>query len=225
MDTDSEKKNLPPSPLESPSLKNSSDAPVVPPPTPPQEHFWRETITFAIIALLIVIPFRYFIAQPFVVSGDSMDPTFANGQYLIVDEITYKMTSPERGDVLIFKYPYDQTKDFIKRVIGLPGETVILHNSTVSIKNATGTFALTEPYISKKTNDEMTVVLKPDQYFVMGDNRPESLDSRIWGPLPKNLIIGRPILRLFPVNTLGAFPGAFSKDATAAGTSTATTTR
>ncbi len=181
---------------------------------PPKENFWKETVKFAVIALVIVIPFRYFIAQPFVVSGDSMDPTFANGQYLIVDELSLRFEPPKRGDVLIFKYPYDQTKDFIKRVIGLPGETVILHNGTVSIKNASGTFSLNEPYISAKTDDEITVTLKPDQYFMMGDNRPESLDSRIWGPLPKNLIIGKPFVRLFPLSSISLYPGAFTNTAT-----------
>lgn len=180
-------------------------------PTPKRENFWVETLKFTVIALLIVIPFRYFIAQPFVVSGESMAPTFIDGQYLIVDEISYRFSPPARGDVLVFKYPYDKSKDFIKRVIGLPGETVILENGTVSIKKGETITVLNEPYVESKTDDNMTVTLKKDQYFVLGDNRPESLDSRIWGPLSKKLIIGRPVARLLPFNTMTLFPGAYEQ--------------
>ena len=172
-----------------------------------RESFWGETVKFVLITLAIVLPFRYFVAQPFIVTGASMDPTFANGQYLIVDEISYKFETPKRGDVIIFKYPYDQTKYFIKRIIGLPGETVILHDKKEDVKNASSTITLSEPYISSASLYKTTTILKNNQYSVMDDNRPESSDSRIWGPLQKDLIIGRPFLRLLPLKTLSVFPG------------------
>src|SRR3989338_11417917 len=99
-------------------------------------NFWKELIKLVFISLLVVIPFRFFIAQPFIVNGASMDPTFETGNYLIVDELTYQFHGPERGSVLIFKYPVDPSKSFIKRVIGLPGETVSISKSEVTIFNA-----------------------------------------------------------------------------------------
>ena len=175
---------------------------------PEKENFWRETVKFAVIALAIVLPFRYLIAQPFIVSGESMVPTFANGEYLIVDELTYRFIhSPERNDVVIFKYPYDRSKYFIKRIIGLPGETITLHSGQVSVKTASSSILIQEPYISKITGDELTVTLKDNQYFVLGDNRPESSDSRIWGPLDKKFITGRAFARLLPFSRLDIFPG------------------
>ncbi|KKT75595.1 MAG: Signal peptidase I [Parcubacteria group bacterium GW2011_GWB1_44_7] len=175
---------------------------------PEKENFWRETVKFAVIALAIVLPFRYLIAQPFIVSGESMVPTFANGEYLIVDELTYRFIhSPERNDVVIFKYPYDRSKYFIKRIIGLPGETITLHAGQVSVKIASSTVIIQEPYISEITGDELTVTLKDNQYFVLGDNRPESSDSRIWGPLDKKFITGRAFARLLPLRRLDIFPG------------------
>src|SRR3989344_4312516 len=93
-------------------------------PTPAKNNVWSELAKLVIISLVIVIPFRLYIAKPFIVNGASMDPTFETGDYLIVDELTYQFRTPERGSVLIFKYPKDPSKSFIKRVIGLPGETV-----------------------------------------------------------------------------------------------------
>ncbi|MEK7081756.1 MAG: signal peptidase I [Patescibacteria group bacterium] len=176
--------------------------------SPEKENFWRETVKFAVIALAIVLPFRYLIAQPFIVSGESMVPTFANGEYLIVDEMTYRFVhNPERGDVVIFKYPYDRSKYFIKRIIGLPGETVELSGGQVLVKTSSSTIVIQEPYISSATSDELTVTLKDGQYFVLGDNRPESSDSRIWGPLDRKFITGRAFARLLPIGRLALFPG------------------
>lgn len=169
----------------------------------------REIIQFAIIALFIVLPFRLFIAQPFIVNGSSMVPTFISGQYLIVDEISYTLKNPKRGDVIIFKYPLDQSKYFIKRVIGLPGETVSIQDGAVTIinKDHPEGFTLSEPYITRPKKDTSKRTLEPTEYFVMGDNRLESSDSRIWGPVERDLIIGRPLLRLYPINTLSVLPG------------------
>lgn len=165
-----------------------------------KNEFWRELGKLLVIALVVVIPFRIYIAQPFIVDGASMDPTFETSQYLIVDELTYHFRTPERGSVLIFKYPKDPSKYFIKRIIGLPGETVTISDGVVSIKtpNAQTSFALDEPYVKFTKKDNLTVVLDSEEYFVMGDNRLSSADSRFWGPLPAKNIIGRPILRVWP---------------------------
>ncbi len=180
------------------------------------KSFWGEILQIVIISLIIVIPFRAYIAQPFLVSGPSMDDTFANGEYLIVDELTYRFHGPQRGDVVIFKYPLDTKKYFIKRIIGLPGETVEIKNDIVTIcqsdcQTDINKFSLVEPYIKlDKLNPPRpnnVVTLRNDEYFVLGDNRPVSSDSRIWGPVKKELITGRPFLRLFPINKMSVFPG------------------
>ena len=171
-----------------------------------------ETIRFVIIAVLIVLPIRYFVVQPFIVSGASMNPTFANNQYLIVDEISYLFGNPSRGDIVIFKYPVDPSKYFIKRVIGLPGETVMIDESgQVTIKSADGksTFTLNEPYVKFPKSDSIEKTLGKDEYYVMGDNRAESFDSRFWGPVPRNLMVGKALLRLFPPNAISVLPGQF----------------
>lgn len=171
--------------------------------------FFLEIFKFTIVAILIVAPIRFFIAQPFIVKGESMDPTFADGQYLIVDELTYRTHAPERGDVIVFKYPKDPSKYFIKRIIGLPNETVKITDGKVSItgeKDPNG-FLLDEPYIKNLSFDTVSEKLGTDEYFAMGDNRTNSLDSRIWGPLPKQNIVGRVLVRLFPLPEAGLFPG------------------
>lgn len=169
-------------------------------------NFWKELIKLVLISLLIVVPFRMYIAQPFLVEGASMDPTFETGDYLIVDEITYQFRTPERGSVIIFKYPIDPRKSFIKRVIGLPNETVTLSDGQVIIVNTEHPDGLTldEPYVKLNKQDSLSYTLGPGEYFVMGDNRLASADSRIWGSVPEKNIIGRPILRLFPP---AIFPG------------------
>lgn len=172
--------------------------------------FLKDLLKYAVTALVVVVPIRTWVAQPFVVNGSSMDNTFKNGEYLIVDEISYRFKEPERGDVLVFKYPEDPSKYFIKRLIGLPGETVTVRNDQVTIQNAANPdgFTLTEPYADSKTFGNVTITLDEDEYFVMGDNRVVSLDSRIWGPLPKEDVVGRPVFRLLPFSRSGIFPGA-----------------
>lgn len=173
------------------------------------KSFVRELVEFVIIAVVIVIPFRMFIAQPFIVNGASMDPTFHDTEYLIVDQITYRFETPERGSVLIFKFPKNESKYFIKRVIGLPGETVKINDGVVTIVNAENKegFVLDEPYVVFPKKDSSEITLDPGEYFVMGDNRLGSADSRYWGPVPTKDIVGRPILRLFPISNADAFPG------------------
>jgi len=178
-----------------------------------KEEAW-ETVRFLFIALLIVVPIRVFVAQPFIVSGASMDPTFTNGQYLIVDELSYNLGNPARGDVVIFKYPKNQKQYFIKRVIGLPGETVFLDGQgKVLIKDTAGKVILTldEPYVKYTKDDSVELALKDGEYFVMGDNRAGSFDSRAWGPVQRDLIVGKPFLRLFPFTTIDVLPGQFKQ--------------
>jgi len=175
-----------------------------------KESLW-EILKFIIIAALVVFVIKEYIAKPFIVSGSSMDPTFKTGQYLIVDELSYRFKRPSRGDVIVFKYPEQPSVDFIKRVIGLPGETVIMDEGKVTIKNKDNPegFLVDEKYVNSahESKDNTEIILGEKQYFVMGDNRAESFDSRKWGPLDENLIIGRPIFRLFPPKEISVFPG------------------
>ena len=186
--------------------------------TAPEEHgaepqgdsFVVEVFKFAILALVIVVPFRLFIAQPFIVSGASMSPTFETGEYLVIDQVSYRLHQPERGDVVVFRFPNDPSKFFIKRIIGLPGDTVELANGYTTIKNpATGdSFRLDEPYlVTDRTDDHLTTTLTADDYFVMGDNRSASSDSRVWGPVPRKDIVGKVLVRILPVSRFGLHPG------------------
>lgn len=178
---------------------------------PKQESFFKEIFKFSLLALLIVIPIRLFIAQPFIVSGASMDPTFETNQYLIVDQLSYRFSEPKRGEIIIFRYPKDTSKFFIKRIIGLPGETIEIRGFDVIVTNdiyPTG-YSLDEPYIAEINlkRDHIKVTLKENEYFVLGDNRRASSDSRIWGPLEEEFIVGRAIVRLFPIKETEIFPG------------------
>jgi len=170
-----------------------------------------EIIKFAILALIIIVPLRMYVASPFIVSGSSMDDTFHNGDYLIVDQISYKFEKPNRGDIIIFKYPKNTSKYFIKRIIGLPGETVQLNGNTTTIKNDMfpGGFVLDEPYISSNMDNNISLTLANDEYFVMGDNRAGSSDSRYWGPLREKFIRGEAFVRLFPLTKIGLHPGSY----------------
>jgi len=181
-------------------------------PTEQRDSFFTELLKFVVVAAVIVLPVRLFIAQPFIVSGESMSPTFENGEYLIVDELTYRLNDPKRGDVVIFRYPRNPKEFFIKRIIGLPGETVTIAGGSVSVTTGSGeVLALSEPYIVNEGNGrDNTYLLQESEYFVMGDNRPESSDSRIWGVLPRENLIGRALVRLLPVPQASIFPGAAS---------------
>ena len=177
-----------------------------------EEHPLAEIVRFALIALIIVIPIRWFVAQPFIVSGASMESTFHNGEYLIVDQISYYFEEPKRGEVIIFRYPHDPSKFFIKRVIGIPGDTVKIDGNVVSIINSEFPQGqiIEEPYIkSMEPNTHKTEKLTENEYFVMGDNRDASSDSRSWGILSRDKIIGRAFLRLFPINEASVFPGKY----------------
>ena len=142
------------------------------------------------ITILLALLIRFFILQPFVVDGESMEPNFYNREYIIIDKISYRLRVPARGDVVVFHPPIAPAENYIKRVIGLPGESVeIMTDSTVYINNK----KLNEAYIIADDGGKKPemVTLGPDEYFLMGDNRGHSSDSRTWGPIHASKIEGR----------------------------------
>jgi signal peptidase I len=168
-----------------------------------------ETAKIVIFSLAIIIPVRYFLIQPFFVKGASMEPNFDNGQYLIIDELSYRFSEPARGQVIVFKYPDDPSQFYIKRIIGMPSETIEVKNGQVIIYNKQwpeGQILDESGYLQDFfTTGNYKVSLKNDEFFVMGDNRSASYDSRLWGPLNKKFIIGRVWLRAWPVQKASIF--------------------
>lgn len=169
--------------------------------------FIMELIKVAALSVAIILPVRYFLIKPFYVNGASMEPNFFNHEYLIIDEISYRFAEPKRGEVVVFRNPEDEKQYFIKRVIGLPGERVVIKEGRVQIFNKlfpAGT-ALNEAYLPADllTGGQIDVTLGSDEFFVLGDNRRASLDSRRFGPLPRREIIGRTWLRGWPPNRIG----------------------
>jgi signal peptidase I len=181
-----------------------------------RQSFW-ELARFALIAVAIVIPVRLFIAEPFRVSGSSMYPTFMNNDYLIVDKISYELGQPKRDDVVVFVFPDPNPKNprkfFIKRIIGLPHETVDIKGSAITITNDQHVdgFKLDQPFVENEANNNMHFELKADEYFVMGDNRTASSDSRYWGPVKSDHLTGRAFLRLLPLRKISIWPGSFKQ--------------
>jgi signal peptidase I len=165
--------------------------------------FVWEIAKIVVIASLIVIPIRYFLFQPFFVRGQSMEPNFGNGDYLIIDEITYRFRSPERGEVIVFKFPQNTSQRYIKRIVGLPGETVEIKDGRVMIVidgqklEVLDESSYLPAYLLTAGN--LTMSLGQDEYFVLGDNRSVSSDSRRWGIVPKEDIIGRVYFRAWPI--------------------------
>ncbi|MCR4328143.1 MAG: signal peptidase I [Patescibacteria group bacterium] len=168
-----------------------------------------EIFEIALIAVGSVFLVRTFLVQPFVVSGSSMIPNFENGDYLLVDELTYHFRSPERGEVVVFKYNDGSATYFIKRIIGLPGEQVSIKNNEINVMlpNEGGVVPISEPYLSSGvvTGGDAEYTLGSDEYFVMGDNRSFSFDSRSWGPLSADNLVGIARIRLWPLSQLTAF--------------------
>lgn len=165
-------------------------------------------VKFIVIVLVIVIPIRMYVAQPFIVRGASMEPTFENGDYLIIDEFTYRFSHDARpGDVVVFRYPEDPSTFFIKRIIGIPGDTVEIKEGNVSIERDGESFSDSFKNYTGQTFPDGRWELGEDQYFVLGDNRLQSSDSRFWGTLPENLIIGRAFVRLWPLSEIEYMPG------------------
>ncbi|MEK7665893.1 MAG: signal peptidase I [Patescibacteria group bacterium] len=170
--------------------------------------FLLEVIQIIVLALAIIIPVRYFLIQPFYVQGASMEPNFYDREYLIIDEISYRFSDPARGDIVVFRYPRDPSQFFIKRVIGLPGEEVEIDDRLVRIYNEAypDGIKLEEPYLdSAITNGNVRVRLGSDEYFLMGDNRDASMDSRSFGPVERSMIVGKAWLRGLPLNRVTLF--------------------
>lgn len=173
-----------------------------------------EVVEVVIIAVAAVFIVRTFLVQPFLVSGTSMTPNFSNGDYVLVDELTYRLRAPERGEVVVFHDPQDYGTYFIKRVIGLPGETVRINNDKITIFNTSTPqgFVLNESYIPSGTitlagadSNLFGKPLSPGTYLLFGDNRPNSFDSRSWGPLDEKSIVGLVRVRLWPLDAVRAF--------------------
>lgn len=159
-------------------------------------NFVWEILKIVIISLAIIIPIRYFLIQPFFVKGASMEPNFWDGDYLIIDEVSYRLGAPQRGDIIVFRYPLNPTEFFIKRIIGLPGEDIKIENGRVFID---GKILDESEYLNDiDTVGNVEVSLEGDEYFVLGDNRQASSDSRKWGELNKKYIIGRAWMRAWP---------------------------
>lgn len=175
---------------------------------------WSEIVQVVLLTLAIVIPVRLFLANPFKVQGASMEPSYFDKEYLIIDELSYRLHEPKRGEVVVFRPPTDPGKFFIKRVIGLPGDTVELIAGEVKIYNAehpNGWILDESSYIdleslTEEERESMTmrpVTLEPGEYFVMGDNRRASYDSRFFGPIEDKVIVGRAFVRGWPVHRWG----------------------
>ncbi len=173
--------------------------------------FVLELLKIVVISLIIIIPVRYFLIQPFYVKGASMEPNFYDHEYLIIDEISYRFNEPARGDIIVFRYPKDPQEYFIKRVIGLPGESVQIKDGKVYIFNQSNPdgLVLAEDYLSSglKTYglNEDKVDLNNGEYYVLGDNRNQSKDSRYFGAVNRSFIIGRVMFRGWPFNRVTVF--------------------
>ena len=168
-------------------------------------------VGYTVVALGLALFIRFFVAAPYVVSGASMEPNFDNWHYLIIDRVSYDVGDPQRGDVIVFDLPQEGGRSLIKRVIGLPGETVVLKGQSVTIINDAHPkgFVLDEPYLDPANltgSNDMRVTLSADEYFVLGDNRRVSADSRLWGTLARDAIVGRALIRLYPFDKISILP-------------------
>lgn len=167
-----------------------------------------EILKIVLISLAIVVPVRYFLVQPFFVRGASMEPTFSHGEYLIVDEASFYLRKPHRGEVIVFHFPRDRSQYYIKRIVGLPGERVRVENGQISIADrARSEFRPLDEsaYWQGATVGSVDVQLGSNEYFVLGDNRSASSDSRSWGALKSNQIVGRVWIRAFPFERMSVF--------------------
>ncbi|WP_245574387.1 signal peptidase I [Desulfovirgula thermocuniculi] len=155
-----------------------------------------ELIESVAVAILLAVVIRLFILAPFYIPSGSMEPTLRIGDRIIVSKISYLFTEPQRGDIVVFRYPLDPSRDFVKRLVGLPGETVSLRNGQLYINGK----PVPEDYLPKdmKFADFGPVRVPAGYYFVLGDNRNNSDDSRVWGPLPRQNIIGKAVLVYWP---------------------------
>lgn len=173
--------------------------------------FVLEIAKVALISAAIIIPIRYFLIQPFFVKGASMEPTFHDKEYLIVDELSYRFNSPERGQVIVFRYPRNPQEYFIKRIIGLPGEEVQVKDGKVTVFSSAypDGLILDESYLPANletySDSEAKVTVGADEYYVLGDNRGASKDSRYFGIVNKSFVTGKILFRGWPFNEITVF--------------------
>lgn len=168
---------------------------------PPWRSLVREIIETILLTVIIYVGVNLATGR-FKVEGSSMEPSFHPEQYVLVDKVSYRLGPPQRGDVVVFQYPQATERDFIKRIIGLPGETVDIRGGLVYINGQ----PLEEPYISAPPGYAGAWTLTAEQYFVLGDNRNSSSDSHSWGPLEKHYLIGRAVLVYWPPQQWGLVP-------------------
>lgn len=170
-----------------------------------------EVAKVGLLALAIVLPIRLFIVCPFYVKGASMEPNFYDKEYLLIDEISYRFQQPERGEVVVFRYPQDPREYFIKRIIGLPGETLKMDKGDLYLldKSTNNWTKINETYLPSTDQtfafDSGELTLGPDEFFVLGDNRAHSRDSRFFGPLHRRYLVGRVMLRGLPLSRAQLF--------------------
>jgi signal peptidase I len=162
-------------------------------------------LEIVLLVILIVLPVRLFLFEPFFVLGDSMLPNYENYDYLIIEKISYRLTEPKRGDVIIFRPPVSARAYYIKRLVGLPSETLKIEDGRIYVYNSStpSGFVLNEPYLTSKfTPGNYEFKLKQGEYLVLGDNREESYDSRKWGSIHKRQITGRVLVRVIPLREI-----------------------
>lgn len=169
--------------------------------------FFLELVKVAILAGITVGLVRYFIFKPFYVEGQSMEPAYSEKEYLIIDEISYRFHEPKRGEVIVLRAPTVEKEYFLKRIIGLPGDQIRVENNKVIIHNSGNPrgVLLEEKYLVETTPGVANYTLGPDEYFVMGDNRDASFDSRRFGPIKRSSIIGRTWFRGWPLSRITLF--------------------
>lgn len=158
------------------------------------------------VVVLLALAIRLFIVQPFIVEGQSMQPTFENSDYLITEKVSYTLRAPQRGEIVIFHPPDNSSVNYIKRIVGLPGDRVEIKDGSIYINSQ----KIDEPYLTsneqtKTVAKDLDIKLKEDEYFVLGDNRNHSRDSREIGPVPKQNIVSKIWVRLLPLNSVNAF--------------------
>ena len=172
-------------------------------------RFVGELVHVIVISLAIILPIRYFLIQPFYVKGASMEPNFYDHEYLIINEISYRFIDPAHGDIVVFRYPNDPQQYFIKRVIGVPGERIVISDGNVRVydNDHPDGYVLDESgYIGDQhTPGEKDVILREDEYFLLGDNRVASLDSRVFGAVPGQFVVGKVWFRGWPPERIQFF--------------------
>lgn len=169
------------------------------------QKIWEVIKVFA-LPIVIVLSVRLYVAQPFIVKGASMEPNFEDKEYLIIDEATPLLKELPRGTVVVFRYPLEPTEFFIKRIVGLPGEHITIKGGEITLRaNDSQEILLKEAYLARGTVTigDIDMDIPSDNYFVLGDNRNFSSDSRRWGLVPKKLLTGRAFVRLWPPEKIG----------------------